>query len=220
VNVKRPVRRYASPLRDQGARATRAAVLAAARTLFVERGYVATTIGQIAARAGVSKPTVFASVGGKRQLLTDLLDIALAGDEDSAPVAERAWYREALDEPDPCRSLRLYARNLVAMHERFADLDEVLKAGAAADNELRELRRASEDQRRRGATIVVKALMRKGGLNDGLKRNTAIDLLWFLNSSDPFRRLVRECGWDVKRYQQWLGDTLCQQLLPEPRPRK
>ena len=212
--VKGGARQYASPLRQQQARSTRSAVLAAARSLFVERGYVATTVDQIAARAGVSTPTVFASVGSKRQLLKELLDVALAGDEDPTPVAERPWYRESLQESDPGRSLQLYARNLVAIHERFADLDVVLQVGAGADSELRELWRASEEQRRRGAAMVVNVLMGKAKLRDGLSRNSAIDVVWFLNSADPFRRLVRECGWDLKRYEKWLGETLCEQLLP------
>ena len=212
--VKGGARQYASPLRQQQARSTRSAVLAAARSLFVERGYVATTVDQIAARAGVSTPTVFASVGSKRQLLKELLDLALAGDEDPTPVAERPWYRESLQESDPRRSLQLYARNLVAMHERFADLDVVLQVGAGADSELRELWRASEEQRRRGAAMVVNVLTGKAKLRDGLSRNSAIDVVWFLNSADLFRRLVRECGWDLKRYEKWLGEALCEQLLP------
>jgi hypothetical protein len=189
-------------------------VLTAGRALFVEQGYTATTIEQIAERAGVSKPTVFASVGSKKRLLKELLDIALAGDEQPIAVAERPWYQKVLHEPDRWRCLHLYAGIIVAMHERFADLDEVLKAGAASDSELQELWRASEDQRRTGASIIVDAVMQKGKLKANLTRNTAIDLVWFLNSSEPFRRFVRQCAWDPKHYEKWLGDTLCAQLLP------
>ena len=209
VNAQRP---YVSPLRALAAQETRRAVLAAAQSLFVARGYVGTTVDQIAERAAVSKPTVFASVGSKRSLLRDLCDRSLAGDDPS--TVGRLSDDEALDEPDPGRSLRLYARNVARRHQRHADLDEVLRTAAGSDAELRDLWRTGEDQRRTEASFIIDALMRKGALKPGLEGKTAADVLWVLTSADIFRRLVRSQGWDTDRYQHWLGDTLCDQLLP------
>jgi AcrR family transcriptional regulator len=209
VNAQRP---YVSPLREVAAQQTRRAVLAAAQSLFVARGYVGTTVEQIAERAAVSKPTVFASVGSKRSLLKDLCDRSVAGGD---PVTvERLAYEEALGEPDPRRSLRLYASNIVRMHERHADLDEVLRTAAGSDEELRDLWRTTEDQRRKEASFIVDALMRKGALKPGLEGKTAADVLWVLTSADIFHRLVRGQGWNKECYQRWLGDTFCDQLLP------
>jgi hypothetical protein len=83
-----------------------------------------------------------------------------------------------------------------------------------------ELWRASEDERHGGATIVVDALFRKSSLKAGLDRATATDIVWILTASDIFWRLVRARRWSLSRYQNWLGDTLCEQLLPpaEPQP--
>jgi AcrR family transcriptional regulator len=212
-------RRYISPLREQSARQTRQAILDAARELFIRQGYVVTTLEQIAGRAGVSRPTVFAAAGNKRAILKHLHDIALAGDDQPVPVAERSWYRETLREPDPRRTLRLYARNVARVHERYADLHEVLQMAAAADDELAELWQASEDERRTGAGYVIDALLAKGPLKPGLDRDCAVDLLWVFNASDIFRRLVRRSGWTSQRYEQWLVGTFCDQLLPPlPRP--
>ena len=58
-------RPYRSALRDEQARATQRRIVAAGHDLFVEQGYAPTTIDAIAARAGVSRKTVFTSVGGK-----------------------------------------------------------------------------------------------------------------------------------------------------------
>jgi len=66
TKVKRP---YESRLRAGQARATRLALLEAAGHLFARQGYVATSIEQIADAAGVSRATVFTSVGGKPVLL-------------------------------------------------------------------------------------------------------------------------------------------------------
>jgi hypothetical protein len=82
--------------------------------------------------------------------------------------AVAVWYQEALAEPDPARSLRLYARNVVRMQQqRYADLDEVLQMAAAAD-ELSQLWQITEDQRRTGAGFIIDALLRKGPLKPGL----------------------------------------------------
>ena len=210
VNASRP---YVSPLRERAAQQTRRTILAAAQALFVEHGYVGTTVDQIAERAGVSKPTVFASAGSKRSLVKDLCDFAIAGDDQPLPVVQRPWYQEALHEPDPARSLRLYARNAVRIHERYADLGEVLRSAAGADDELRDLWRTSEDQRRNGVSFIVDSLLRKGALKPGLERESAIDVLWVLTASDSFYRLVRVQGWPAQRYEHWLGDTFCDQLL-------
>jgi len=214
AEVNRGARRYVSPLRREAAARTRQAVLDAARELFVAQGYTATTVEEIAGRAGVSKPTVFAAAGSKQAILKQLRDIALVGDDEPVPVAQRPWYREALAEPDPRRALRLYARNATAIHRRSADVHEVLRAAAASDKELHNLWRASEDERRGGATIILDALLQKSRLKAPLDRTAAIDIVWVLTASETFWRLVRTRRWSNAQFESWLGDTLCEQLLP------
>ena len=210
----RPTRQYRSPRREQTAAQTRQAILVAARALFVNHGYVATTIDQIAEAAGVSKPTVFASVGNKRAIIKQLRDLAIAGDDQPVALAQRPWFTEALDEPDPRRSLRLHARNIVRLHQSGADLAEVLRSGAGADQELRTLWQTAETERRIDAGIIIDALMSNGPLKPGLDRETATDILWILAGADNFQRLVRARRWSTRRYQQWLAQTLLDQLLP------
>lgn len=209
-----PQRRYVSPRRQEAARLTRRAILDAARELFVAQGYAATSIDQIAERAHVSKPTVFASVGSKRDVLKILRDRALAGDDEPLPVPARPWVQEVLAEPNPQRTLRLYAHGAIQLQARYADLEEVLHAAAGADEELRDLWRTNEDERLQAAGLFVGNLLTKGALRAGLDRAQAIDILWLYMATDNFRRLVRERGWSLPRYEQWLGDTLCEQLLP------
>ena len=144
---------------------------------------------------GVCKPTVFTAAGSKQAILKQLRDIALAGDDEPVPVAQRPWYREALAEPDPRRVLRLHARNATAIHRRSADVHEVLRAAAASDKDLHDLWRASEDERRGGAAIVVDALLHKSPLKAGLDCAAAIDIVWILTSSDIFWRLVHTRRW-------------------------
>jgi hypothetical protein len=87
-------------------------------------------------------------------------------------------------------------------------------SAAASDKDLHDLWHASEDERRGGAAIVVDALLHKTPLKPGLDRTAAIDIVWLLTSTDIFWRLVRTRQWSHAQYQSWLGDTLCEQLLP------
>src|SRR5438552_11937761 len=102
-------RRYDSSRRRDQAAATRRDILEAAQRLFERQGYAATTMAAIAAEAGVALKTVYIAFEVKSGVLRALWNLLLRGDADAAPVAERAWYREILDEPDPARQLRLTA---------------------------------------------------------------------------------------------------------------
>jgi AcrR family transcriptional regulator len=212
-------RSYVSPRREEAARVTRRAVLAAAHELFVANGFGATTIDQIAERAGVSRPTVFTAVGNKGTLLKEVRDLALAGDDEPVPLAERPEFREALDEPDPVRAVRFHARNMTAVNARSAALLEVMRGAADSEPGVRDLWATSERERLTAARSVVKSLQAKGGLAPGLDAATAADLVWALMAPEAFVRLVGERGWSVARYQEWLGNSLAFHLLP-PKPPK
>ena len=209
--VKRP-RTYSSPRREEAARATRRAILDAARRLFVSKGYAATTIDDIATGAAVSRPTVF-SVGSKAGLLKLVRDIAIAGDDEPVAVPDREAVAQMRTAPDPETTLRLHARNVVAINSRYLDIDEVLRQAAGADPELRRLWNDSEAQRLAGAAIVIDDVLSKGPLKPEVDRRRAIDILWLLMAPDHLRRM-RARGWDDSAYEEWLADTLVAQLLP------
>ena len=197
--------------RDAQAQATRRAVVEAATSLFLDQGYAATTIDHIAARAGVSRPTVF-SVGSKAALLAAARDVALAGDDEQVAVAARESAQRVLAETDPARLIDLLAEHVTGVQERYARLDEVLHAAAAGDPELAELWRTSEQQRQQGARLFLDALAARTSL--ALPEHEAVDVLWLLMAPDVHRRLVRDRGWPRERYVSWLADALRALLLP------
>jgi AcrR family transcriptional regulator len=207
-----PVKRsYDAPRREAAARLTRRTVLDAARDLFLEQGWTATTITQIAERAAVSRPTVFA-VGSKAQLLSLARDIALAGDDEAVAVSAREHVQVLLAEPSPVRTLELVAAHVVRLQTRYATLDAVVHAAAGADEQCRALWETSEAQRRRGAELFANNLAGKGPL--ALPLGRAVDVLWVFMASDLYRRLVLESGWSAQTYQAWLAGALSAQLMP------
>src|SRR5918997_4719993 len=92
-------RAYRSPLRAEQARRTRGVVLDAAGRCFLDRGYAATTMKDVAAAAGVSVQTVFGQ-GSKAALLLGCVDRAVVGDDESTPLAAREPFVRFLEAPD------------------------------------------------------------------------------------------------------------------------
>src|SRR5436305_9344225 len=141
-------------------------VIAAATRLFATKGYLATSIDDIAAEAGVARPTVFAAVGPKPTMLKLVVDHATTGDDAAIPVAERAWSREALDAEDPATSLRLHARNSRRICERVADLLWAVESAAVVDPDAAALWVELQDQRRASMRTFVQSLARKAELRE------------------------------------------------------
>jgi AcrR family transcriptional regulator len=215
TDVNQASRGYTSTLRKRQAAETRHAVLDAARDLFLAQGYGATTIDQVAARAGVSKPTVFTAAGNKQALLAAVRDVALAGDDLPVAVADRAPYQAVVAEPDPYQAVVLMAAHLAELWSRYAPIREVLR-GAAASGEpaLREMWNASQQQRLTAAGSFIATLTGKGPLRPGLEARTATDIAWLHMDPGNYRALTAERGWTQAAYQQWLTDTLTAALLP------
>lgn len=188
-----------------------ALICAAAHRLFSDKGYLATSIEDIAAEAGVARPTVFTAVGPKSTILRLVVDQALAGDDAPVPIAQRPWWREAIDEPDAVRSIQLHARNMCLINQRAAPVLRALETAASVDADAGEVWDRFQRQRHDGLNEVAVALRRK---TDRVRydEDTITDTLWML-TPDAYLRLVRDAGWPVERFQNWLTDVLLRLFL-------
>jgi AcrR family transcriptional regulator len=215
MNTESDVKRsYASPLRKAQAATTRRSIIDAASALFIERGYVATSIEAIAEGAGVSRATVFTSVGGKKALLKKAYDVALVGDDEPIPFPLRPASLAVRAEPDPRRFLVGYTGLVVDINTRLAPIYEAVRGAASADPEVRDVFEAIGTERRIGAGNVVTGLLGKGArLREGLDAEGAADILWVLIDAGLFHLLVHQCGWTPERFQAWLAETIQRQLL-------
>ena len=207
-------RTYRSTLREDHARATRRAVVAAAHDLFVERGYAAATVDAIAERAGVSRKTVFTAVGGKAVLLDRALDLALRGDEDHRPVADRPEIRAEAEETDPARLVHRWVRRMAVIERRVARLALVLAAAADVDPEVAALHERSERGRRYTARVFAERLGEIGALRPDVDVDRAEALAALVSEPLVYQRLVVEAGWTVAAYARWMEQTLLDALLP------
>jgi AcrR family transcriptional regulator len=206
-------RTYNSPRRQAQAAETRRQILKAAQPLFERQGYAATSVAAIAAEAGVAVKTVYLAFETKSGILRALWNLLLRGDIEDVPVAEREWYREALEEPDPERQLRLNARNSRGAKGRMGDLILVIRAAAPAEPEIDALWKRIESDFHENQGRIANCLQKKGALRSGLSVRRATDILWTLNHPDVYQLLVGTRGWSPDQYEKWLGDAFCSQLL-------
>jgi AcrR family transcriptional regulator len=211
----KPSRTPDFPRRRERARATRIRVLDAARALFIERGYVVTTVDAIAERADVSSETIYATFGNKRSLLAQLVDVSIAGDVNATPILERDWVQEMREEPDPRRRLRMLAREGRWILERRAAVDEVVRGAASADPEIAALRDLGKAQRFAGQREFLRIVVGATGLREGLDLETAADILYAVGSPETYRLLVVDRGWSGAQFEQWYGETL-ERLFLDP----
>jgi AcrR family transcriptional regulator len=210
--VKRK-RSYHSPRRREQAAATRRAILDAAQSRFERDGYAATTMEALATEAGVALKTVYVAFETKSGLLRALWDLLLKGDEDGAAVAERPWYLEVMQEPDPERKLRLNARNSRVVKTRIAGVLAVIRDAAPIDRDIAALWRLIQADFYKNQRAIVESLHDKKGLRPDLDVTRATDILWTLNHPDLWLLLVGERGWTPEQFEQWFADTACAQLL-------
>src|SRR5581483_1047028 len=186
----KPKRRYQSPRRRAQAEATRRDILDAAQRLFEADGYAATTMADIAEKAGVALKTVYLAFQTKGGLLRALWNLLLRGDETDRPVAERAWYIEVLDEQDPQRQLRLNARNSAAGKKRISAILEVIRSAAPADPDVATLWQRIQSDYHANQRAIVESLNDKHALAPGLDIDRATDILWALNHPNTWQLLV------------------------------
>lgn len=206
-------RSYNSSRRREQAAATRRDILGAAQRLFERQGYAATTMAAIAAEAGVALKTVYLAFETKSGVLRVLWNQLLRGDEGEAPVAERGWYREVVEEPDPQRQLRLNARNSRAAKTRIAGVLKVIREAAPVDSDTGALWERIQTEFHANQRVIVERLAQRKALRRGLDVDRATDILWMLNHPDVWQLLVGQRGWTPEQYEQWFGDTACSQLL-------
>lgn len=209
-------RGYASPLRTAQAQATRRRIVGAAADLFVASGFAGTSVDVIAEAAGVSRKTVFATVGGKTELLGLALDWAVAGDDAPVPLAARPEVVALLELPHPGAVLDGWAAVLTDIDARVDGLFAALECAAASDEAARALFEQVSAQRREGARAIVGAVAGLGGLRADLSRSEAIDVAALFTEPVLHRRLVGARGWSRRRFERWLAGTLRRQLLSRP----
>lgn len=211
----KPRRAYRSVRRQEQAAQTRRDILAAAGTLFRQRGYAQASMPVIASESGVAVETLYRTFGGKAALFRAVVEAAIAGGPTRAdqPVEERPAIRAVIEEQDPQRQVELYAATQPGIHRRSGPLLRALRDAASTDPELATLWQEMESWRLNGQGRFAGHLAEGGHLRDGLSVEEARDIVFTLCSLTVYDILVVQSGWTQDRYRDWLASTLTDALL-------
>ncbi len=200
-------RRYDSARRLEQAVQTRAAVVNAAGRLFGENGWAGTGMRDVARAAGVAVETVYANFGSKAELLMAAVDVAVVGDAEAIPLAERPGFA-ALGRGPRAERARAAAALTGGINERTYKPWKALREGAGADHEL--AKRLSEGQQRRRVDVERAARLVAARPVSETER----DGLWAVVGTEVYELLVEQAGWSQARYEKWLADSVIRLLQP------
>ena len=202
-DVKR--RRYVSPRREDQARSTRVAILDSAQRLFAAKGYVGTSIREIAAEAGVAEPTVYAAFKDKPSILWGIGERLVLEGESDIPFADSKVAHSIGSAPNLRGRLENVMKwSLETYGSGILELDEVVRQAVAADPRLKDLWLAGLDSQLEQGQVVVELLMEVAQLKPGFTPEEVRDLLVTINGPAVFRMLVRELGWPLEKYGRWM----------------
>lgn len=209
----KPRRPYQGVARQARTRRTRAAVIEAARSLFVERGYAATTIEAISERSDTPQPTVYRLFSSKVGILKALLDVSVGGDDEAVAMADRPQVRALVSDEDPKNQLAGFAALLREVMARVGPVHRILADAARSDEAAASLLAEIARQRHEGQRRVARSVARSGDLRPGLRERDAGDIVHALASPEVYGLLVFDRGWSGERYERWLSSILIDQLL-------
>jgi AcrR family transcriptional regulator len=207
--VSEPVkRRYDGTRRQEQARENRRRVLAAARRLFLEKGYAEASMPEVARSAGVSVQTVYKAYANKATLLKAVFDESVAGDDDSTPIAERDVIAEIQAEPDAERKIAMYFGHLGEIAHRYVPVQLLARAAASADNAAAEVWSQMRQETLMAMTFFAADLVATGQVRAELTADDVRDLLWTYHSPEIYELLVLERGWPADRYAGFLTEAV------------
>ncbi|MFI6677911.1 TetR/AcrR family transcriptional regulator [Kribbella sp. NPDC050470] len=186
--------------RARQAQATKEQVARAARELFAEQGYVATTIAAISEAARIPAQTIYSAFGNKAAILKEISRIWIVEAE------TRRLAQESLAIADPAARLRAAAHWQTRQFETGVDVIRIYQEAARVDAEIAEQFERMLWAREQELEIYLKSF--KGQL-----KPKALDLFIACTAAEIYRTLVLDRNWPVEDYERWLADTLVSQLL-------
>src|SRR6266581_2088324 len=191
--------------RQRQALATRQVIIDSACELFLEQGYLTTTIEAISAKAGVAVSTVYAVFRNKRGILQAIRE---RWHQESG---QRDIYRQAMEQSDPKRRLELAAYATRRQWETSSAMMAIYQAAAAADPDAAAELSTALQGRRTFLTQFIGEMSEQ--LRSDLSPARAVTIFYTLTQPTIYQDLVVEEGWSAEEYEAWLAETLRQQLL-------
>lgn len=186
---------------------TRRRILDAALALLAERPGVPVAMGEVAARAGVSRQALYLHFADRASLLVEASRQADADNrtpDRQRRVDDAVTARVALRE-----TVRLQAYLKPRLHGMTVALASLRRTDPDAEAAWQERDRARLGRCR----AVAQRLAAEDALREGMTVDTAAALIWALTSPGVWEDLVLELGWSTARYVRHVTGLLEDALL-------
>ena len=218
TRVKRP---YDGSRRQAQAKVTKQQIVDAAKPLFLDQGYEATSMRQLAEASGVSLQTLYNAFQSKFGVFSALMDVIIVGDHEPVALADRVEFT-ALDAiEDPRELLRAVVRAAAPILDRLDAIYPTLRAAAASDPQVAEAhQRFTLDARFEQYRGIGAQLAGLGALPDGMTAAAAVDILWTVLSPDTYNLLVSHRGWSSGQFVAWATDCVLATVVAKRVPKK
>ena len=210
-------RRYDGSWRRAQARETQRHIAETARALFVQRGYGATSIRDIADAAGVAVQTIYNAFQGKPAIVARIADMAIVGDDEPVALVDRPYVQAIRQGTDAAVAVRQWASLCRGIFTRLLPLLPILQEAAAADPSVRaQWRNNAVINRYEETKTFVTHLAALVELPEGLDIERASDLLWTYASFETAHALIVERDWTPDEYETWTAQAICRILDIDP----
>ena len=187
-------RRYELSVRAERAGENRTRLVSAAHGLFLLHGWTNTTMTQVAAEAGLARPTVYLHFNTKVDLLIACIDASLS----EIPVRDRADY-QAMGEGTLAQRAATAAHWLRGAYEQSAGIQRLLDDAAVSTAEAAQVQTQMEQRRHDEFANACRLVL--GGR---VPADALVDEVWALGSRAMWFKLA-ECGWSPDDWEAWFA---------------
>ncbi len=155
-------------------------------------------VAEIAAAAGVSVKTVYASVGNKPEILAEIISVGIQESDAAASLERVRGHRDLAGVVAELASATRQA------NESFQDAVDIIYSALGAHEVADQAWRDSTTAYRAALREAADHLVALGLTHDGLSAAKVADVLWLSFGFGAWRTLVRDCGWSWEAAGEWL----------------
>ena len=208
------VNRRMPSLREAQIAQTEERIIAAATELFLENGYVPTTLEAVAKRAEVAARTVYVRFGTKAALFKRVVDVAIVGDTQPVDVLGRDWAQAGMTAPTAAERIAASAATGRQIMQRTGALFAVAQQAAAVEPLIAEFWQQGREQSRHAQAMFWTRMADDGLLGPAIDLDWLIDTAALLAAAETYLLITRMTSWDLDTYQNWLAATFIRLSAP------
>lgn len=195
------------PTRSTRAARTEQRIVEAARELFVERGYRGTTLSDVAASAEVSDRTIYVRFATKAELLKRVVDVAVVGDTEAVPLAERHWVTTVMTAPTLAERLEADAAGSAELMARIAPVLAVAIQAEGEEPLIAEAFQAARVETHRQVRAFWEKLAADGLMSSDADLEWVIATSGLLANAETYLHMTRTLRWTQHEYERWRHRT-------------